>query len=189
MFSKSNAGKDPLLDAPLWDNWFWMLLYAVLCPLVLLGLYRLVPQLYSDIASHNWPQTQMTVMKIDREKGDKSSAVVYMDFKFTVDGQDFEEKRHLSQQTASLLLDDMEPFLKEYAVGTQHPVFYNPRSPGTEPQIERGGHLVMHVFGFFLCLILAISSPFMVRAYWQVISIQQSGGKVKKKKRKVPRVS
>ncbi len=182
----SDDDDNPLND-PFWLNCTRLIIFSVLPIVGIYGLFGLIPLVWNDIASHKWPATTMTVTQIVREKstGRNRSDAIYMDFQFMVDGQAFEKKRHLSAQSVT---DDLDAYLRDNAVGTQHPVYYNLQSPGTDPQIERGGNIGTHIFGFIVCLGLALWGPVQAWWSWQVVCIQyQRGTRPQKKKRKAPR--
>ena len=173
---------------PVWMNWGRLIGACAVTVFGVIGVVGLVPRVTGDISSRSWPESAMTVTQIVREQGGTKipSVRALVDFEFTVNGQRYESKRHLLK--SSVVPADLDPFLRDYAVGTRHPVYYNPGSPGTQPQIERGGNLATNVFGLVLCVMCVVFGPLAAWHDWVVISFQsRKGATGTKKKRKRPR--
>lgn len=183
----SDDDDNPLND-PFWLNCSRLIIFSILPIVGICGLFGLIPLVLNDLASQKWPATNMTVTQIVREKstGRRPRDIIYMDFQFMVDGQTFEKKRHLASEFT--LSNDLDSYIRDNAVGTQHPVYYDPQSPGTDPQIVRGGNIVTHVVGIIVCIVAVLWCPVQAWWSWQVVCIQYQGGvRPRKKKRQGPR--
>lgn len=163
-FPPGHLGNDPV-----WMNW---LRFAGACiggVVAIIGVISLISIVLNDLASRNWPETTMKVTNVVRELevGRPPKHCVYLDYSFEVDGQKFERKRQ--SMGSDIVSSNLDGLLTEFAAGTQHPVYFNPSSPGKEPQIERGGQLFTHLFGVLVAAAFAIICPFFAFRMWQML--------------------
>ncbi len=109
--------------------------------------YSVIKNFVAATKSNSWPQARATITRFEITIRDRKGLPNYrpnVEYRFPVDGQDFNGSRLSFRGYDSPSRSDIEEMGVKYAVGTQHTVFYDGAQTPTQSTAERGTHWLVY---------------------------------------------